>query len=80
MFEHVMHICRHIMTMLFLHFRNLPAAVNSYYDYEQSSFSNLPSMSFVKDVTIGEGEAIPPNTNFVKTWRVKNTGKFYRTQ
>merc|ERR1712048_1241259 len=25
-------------------------------------------------ITIGEGESIPPNTTFVKTWRVQNPG------
>ncbi|XP_067135990.1 protein ILRUN [Centruroides vittatus] len=52
---------------------NLQAAVCSYFDFE-SPKENLPSMSFVKDVTIGEGEAIPPNTKFVKTWRIQNHG------
>lgn len=32
-------------------------------------------MSFLKDVTIGEGEAVPPNTKFVKTWRIQNSGE-----
>ena len=31
-------------------------------------------MVFVKDITIGEGESIPPTTKFVKTWRVQNPG------
>lgn len=31
-------------------------------------------MQFVADVTVGEGESIPPNTRFVKTWRVRNSG------
>ncbi|XP_073894438.1 protein ILRUN isoform X4 [Macaca fascicularis] len=31
-------------------------------------------MSFVEDVTIGEGESIPPDTQFVKTWRIQNSG------
>jgi len=30
---------------------------------------------FMKDVTIPDGTAIPVNTTFVKTWRVKNIGK-----
>jgi hypothetical protein len=34
----------------------------------------LPQMRFIADVTVGEGEAIPPNTRFVKTWRVENSG------
>ena len=37
----------------------------------------VPCMALVNDVTIGEGEAIPPNTPFVKTWRVKNNGKTF---
>ena len=35
---------------------------------------SLPGMVFLKDVTIGEGESIPPNTGFIKTWRVQNPG------
>jgi len=31
-------------------------------------------MVFLKDITIGEGESIPPKTTFVKTWRVQNPG------
>ncbi|XP_041367694.1 protein ILRUN-like [Gigantopelta aegis] len=52
---------------------NLQAAICSYYDFEQPS-STLPRMMFVSDVTIGEGESIPPNTTFIKTWRIKNGG------
>ncbi len=25
-------------------------------------------------MTIGEGESVPPNTLFVKTWRLRNSG------
>jgi hypothetical protein len=32
-------------------------------------------MSFVEDLTVGEGEAVPPNTAFVKAWRIQNSGK-----
>lgn len=32
-------------------------------------------MAFIRDVTIGEGESVPPNTTFVKTWRIQNNGK-----
>ena len=28
----------------------------------------------MNDVTIGEGEAVPPNTTFIKTWRLGNPG------
>ena len=31
-------------------------------------------MSLEADITTGDGEAIPPNTHFTKTWRVKNSG------
>lgn len=51
---------------------NLQGAVCSYFDFE--SPHKLPSMSLVKDVTIGEGESIPPCTKFTKTWRVQNIG------
>ena len=34
----------------------------------------LPSMTFVRDVTIGEGESVPPLTDFTKTWTVLNSG------
>ena len=33
-------------------------------------------MSFIRDVTIGEGESVQPNTSFVKTWRIQNNGKY----
>lgn len=52
---------------------NLQAAVCSYFDIETPK-ENGPSMTLVKDVTIGDGEAVPPNTRFVKTWRIQNTG------
>ncbi|XP_052064894.1 protein ILRUN-like [Mytilus californianus] len=56
---------------------NLQAAVCAYYDFDQPSLTNirLPVMCFVKDVTIGEGEAVPPSTKFIKTWRIKNIGE-----
>ncbi|XP_032220716.1 protein ILRUN isoform X2 [Nematostella vectensis] len=52
---------------------NLQAAIGAFYDFNCSN-DKLPSMSFVRDVTIGEGESVPPNTAFVKTWRLQNTG------
>ena len=52
---------------------NVQAAVCSYFDLETVN-SSLPGMVFVKDITIGEGESIPPITKFVKTWRVQNPG------
>ncbi|KAK7814821.1 hypothetical protein U0070_026322 [Myodes glareolus] len=54
-------------------YRNLQAAIGAYYDFESPNIS-VPSMSFVEDVTIGEGESIPPDTQFVKTWRIQNSG------
>ncbi|XP_076351283.1 protein ILRUN-like [Tachypleus tridentatus] len=52
---------------------NLQAAVCSYFDFE-APLEKLPSMCFVKDVTIGEGEAVQPSTRFVKTWKIQNHG------
>ncbi|KAG9335768.1 hypothetical protein JZ751_003679 [Albula glossodonta] len=52
---------------------NLQAAIGAYYDFESPNI-NAPSMSFVEDVTIGEGESVPPDTPFTKTWRIQNTG------
>uniref|UniRef100_A0A8C6C0H4 Next to BRCA1 central domain-containing protein n=1 Tax=Monodon monoceros TaxID=40151 RepID=A0A8C6C0H4_MONMO len=52
---------------------NLQAATGAYYDFESPNIS-VPSMSFVEDVTIGEGELIPPDTQFIKTWQIQNSG------
>nr|CAG4641173.1 EOG090X0CQ9 [Eulimnadia texana] len=52
---------------------NLQAAICSYFEY-QSNYK-LPSMTFIQDVTIGEGESVPPNTDFKKCWRVANSGE-----
>ena len=48
-------------------------AIGAYFDYYNAN--NLPELSLVRDVTIGEGEAVPPGTIFTKTWRVKNSGE-----
>ena len=32
-------------------------------------------MTLIKDVTVGDGEEVPPNTRFVKTWKIQNPGK-----
>lgn len=61
------------MLFLFCSNRNLQAAIGAYYDFESPNV-NTPSMSFVEDVTIGEGESVPPDTPFTKTWRIQNTG------
>ncbi|RUS70523.1 hypothetical protein EGW08_021711 [Elysia chlorotica] len=52
---------------------NLQNAVCSYYDLEQP-VSILPSMRVLEDITLGNGEAVAPNTTFVKAWRIKNSG------
>jgi len=52
---------------------NVQSAVGAYFDLELAN-STLPGMVFVRDVTVGEGESVPPNTRFVKTWRVQNPG------
>ena len=48
----------------------------AYFDLEASAQAQQspPKMTFVKDVTIGEGESVPPSTAFTKTWCVQNTG------
>lgn len=38
------------------------------------STPNPNKMVFVSDVTIPDGQVIPPGSKFVKTWRVRNTG------
>ena len=54
---------------------NLQAAVGAYYDFNSAqSVERLPTMELLEDRTIGEGEAVPPSTRFVKTWRLKNNG------
>ena len=57
-----------------LNYRNLNEAILAYYDAEMPT-DKIPQMRFIADVTVGEGEAIPPNTRFIKTWRVENSGK-----
>jgi len=53
---------------------NIQDAICSFCDYEQPQIK-LPSMTFLKDDTVGDGESIPPNTDFTKTWRIQNTGE-----
>ncbi|XP_012279704.1 uncharacterized protein C6orf106 homolog [Orussus abietinus] len=52
---------------------NLQAAICSYIDFELSPYK-LPSMVLLRDCTIGEGESVPPNTKFRKSWRIQNSG------
>ena len=55
---------------------NVHAAVGYYFDLEASQDQQGPQlkMTFVRDVTIGEGESVPPSTCFVKTWTIRNPG------
>ena len=32
-------------------------------------------MTLIRDVTVGDGEAVTPNTRFIKTWKIQNSGK-----
>jgi hypothetical protein len=64
---------------------NLNTALWAFYEYEgqnpsgftqrTSQMFELPEMRFLCDITNGEGEAIQPNTSFIKSWRIMNTGK-----
>lgn len=57
---------------------DLAGAVGSYLDQGGSAgifrTTQLPQCEFVCDVTIGEGEEIPPGAWFTKTWRIRNSG------
>ncbi|VDP26780.1 unnamed protein product [Soboliphyme baturini] len=53
---------------------NLPAALGSYYDFNAQELVSLPSVSFLNDITIGDGESVPPHTRFNKLWRICNSG------
>ena len=48
--------------------RNLQAALNAWFEYGGAVV--LPTARFVQDVTIGEGESVPPSNQFTKTWRI----------
>ncbi|XP_059972414.1 protein ILRUN-like isoform X1 [Mesoplodon densirostris] len=52
---------------------NLQGAIGAYYDFESPNIS-VPSVSFVEDVTIGERESISPYAQYIKTWRIQNSG------
>lgn len=51
---------------------NLQAAICSYLDFQVPI--KLPSMALLCDSTIGEGESVPPNTKFRKSWQIQNSG------
>ena len=78
-------IPKYITDILISNYPNLclvHAAVGHYFDLNGGSSGPggsglpppLPSMTFVRDVTIGEGESVPPFTDFTKTWTVLNSG------
>lgn len=52
---------------------NLQEAVSAWMDVHHPR-NNPLAMRFVQDITIGEGESVPPSTKFTKTWRIRNTG------
>ena len=60
-----------------LAYRNLQEAVGAYFDLQSGPVPLLPppSLVLIEDATVGEGESVPPDTTFVKTWRIKNTGR-----
>jgi hypothetical protein len=61
------------------YFRNLQAAVGCYFDFLASSNQNsavapMPSMRIVKELTVGLGESVTPNTPFTQSWLLENNG------
>ena len=57
---------------------NLQQAICAYFDYDQHKLLQqpLPFVTLIGDVTIGEGEEVAPNTRFVKTWKLANSGAY----
>ena len=56
----------------------LTDAITSYFDNGGTAIRRptiRPDMRFVCDITIGEGEEVPPNVTFEKTWRILNSGE-----
>ena len=55
---------------------NLQQAICAYFDYDQHKLLQqpLPDVSFIGDVTIGQGEEVAPNQRFLKTWKIANIG------
>ncbi len=56
-----------------LHKRNLQAAVGAYCDFCGNNVT-LPQMSVVDETPVC---TVPPNSNFTKTWKLKNSGMWY---
>lgn len=57
---------------------SLQPAIMSYFDNGGQTFNRRPQCNpqaeLVCDVTIAEGEEVPPHVRFQKTWRLRNTG------
>jgi len=54
---------------------NVQNAVGAFYDNGcQLIHTSAHNFQFLRDITIGEGESIQPNTPFTKTWLVCNPG------
>ncbi|XP_063690138.1 protein ILRUN-like [Bolinopsis microptera] len=53
---------------------DIQEALSSYTEVNREG-NKLLAMSFVKDMTFGEGESVPPNSTFTKVWRIRNSGR-----
>jgi len=55
---------------------NVQHAVGAFYDNGCQLITNRNyEFQFIRDVTIGEGESVQPDTRFTKTWLVRNAGQ-----
>jgi len=64
---------------VFCRFRNLQASLSCYFDFVASSHQHnglqpMPSMRVVKELTVGLGESVTPNTQFTQSWLLENNG------
>lgn len=71
--------CDFVENLSNLPFRNLQAAVCCYFDFvassnQQNGLQAMPSMRVVKELTIGLGESVTPNTPFTQSWLLENNG------
>jgi len=58
---------------------NLQASLSCYFDFVASSNQNngavpMPSMRVVRELTIGLGESVTPDTQFTQSWLLENNG------
>jgi len=58
---------------------NLQLSLSTYFDFIASSNQNngiqpMPSMRVVKELTVGLGESVTPNTQFTQSWLLENNG------